>query len=441
MYPNLDCKDCSECTPTTTVVSPQNCPEGSQCVDFIGTNCVTYQGSAYTCGGITIAVSESLTSILNKILTAICSGGFVGATGPVGPAPTLTVTSEVEISTDLLPPMVTMTEPSPDVYNLAFRLPKGDKGDDGVTPNISVFSTTAGAPGSNPSVNVNPLSTATNVLLDFVIPTTNVESYVSNVALSGTNLNFTGVNSAYNGSVDLSSLIDVYTVTNGLTDIGSNTFRLGGALSIPTSIDTNDVNALYIGGNSGFNSTARLEVFNTSTVGGGPALRVNSANSLSLEVYTSSSSYAAAFVNAPNQIAINTVGKYSNYFQVIDDVLNNTKKVLALESRTLLNAAPSAGIGGYIEMSAPRLNNLNDLEMHPTSFLHSYWESVLNASYNSVFRIDGANYALGSSVQIASFKGNGEVFFHKYGVGNFTTGTPVYMLGVDANGKIIEVLI
>jgi hypothetical protein len=483
MYPNSDCKSCADCTPTVTVVTPVNCAGGNQCVDLTGTDCVVYQGTAYTCGAIAISPGDTLTSILNKILAAICAGGFTGPQGEVGPTgatPTLTVTPTVTLATDILPPLVTMTETSPDVYNLEFRLPKGE---DGVTPNLFVQSTSTGSPGTNASVSINPASTYTNVLLDFVIPKgdqgpagppgpstdsyisnvslsennlvftgTNMafngsvnlsslltpESYIDNVVLSGTNLNFTGVNSAFSGTIDLSSFIDIYDVTSGLTAVDSNTFRLGGTLTQSTTITTDSTNVLRIGGDSaGGTSAARLEVFNTSTTGGGPALRVLSVDTIALEVYSPSSSYSGVFINTPESYALNTSGKYANVFTITDAIDNNTKRVLSLEARITNNNTPYNGIGGYIEMVAPRLNNTSDVELHVTSRLQSYWENVLNSSYNSVFRIDGANHALGSIVEVASFKGTGEVVFHKYGVGTFA-GSAVYTLGVDATGNIVE---
>lgn len=143
MYPNFDCRSCADCTPTQTVITPVNCAGGTPCVDFIGTTCVVYQGAPFACGAITIATGEILTSVLTKVLSALCAGGFTGATGPTGPT----------------------GPPGPSVTG-----PTGPSGTNGVTPTININSTNNGAPGTNAIVALAFGSTLTNVLLDVTIP-------------------------------------------------------------------------------------------------------------------------------------------------------------------------------------------------------------------------------------------------------------------------------
>lgn len=143
MYPNFDCRSCADCTPTQTVITPVNCAGGTPCLDFIGTTCVVYQGAPFACGAITIATGEILTSVLTKVLTALCAGGFTGATGPQGP------------------PGPSVTGPTG---------PTGPSGTNGVTPSITIANTFNGAPGTNALVALAVGSTLTNVLLDVTIP-------------------------------------------------------------------------------------------------------------------------------------------------------------------------------------------------------------------------------------------------------------------------------
>lgn len=85
MFPNNNCADCDGCTPVQTTVTPVPC-NGNQCVELYHTNCIVYDGTTTTCGTVVFTANERLTTIITKLITAVCApsratGSFTSADG------------------------------------------------------------------------------------------------------------------------------------------------------------------------------------------------------------------------------------------------------------------------------------------------------------------------------------------------------------------------
>lgn len=161
---------CASCNPSE-LPALESCSTGTKCLETVYTNCVVYDGPTITCSGATVVTTGTgLTPLIQDLYARMCAGGFIaptGPTGPTGPAPSITVTPTVQISTPLLPPIVTSTQTGPSAYNFEFRLPAGQNG---VSPNVVPFNTVTGAPGTMASASLDPSSTSSIKRFNFVIP-------------------------------------------------------------------------------------------------------------------------------------------------------------------------------------------------------------------------------------------------------------------------------
>lgn len=159
--------NCEDCNPAE-LPALVPCETGTPCAEVTLTDCVTYVGDPILCDTTTMVASgTSLTNIIKHIFEAICAGEFVGATGPQGPAgatPVLTVNPTVTISST---PSVTLTQTTPNNYQMQFALPRGE---DGLIPNITVNSVTTGGAGTSANVTLDPSSTQTVKKFNFTIP-------------------------------------------------------------------------------------------------------------------------------------------------------------------------------------------------------------------------------------------------------------------------------
>jgi hypothetical protein len=161
---------CASCNPSE-LPALVPCSTGTVCLETVYTNCVVYNGAPITCGSQTLVnTGLGLTPLIQNLYAQICAGGFVGspgAPGDPGPAPLITVSQTVQIATPSLPPIVISTETAPGEYNLQFRLPAGN---DGVSPNVTPYNVTTGAPGTSALVTLDPSSTPSVKRFNFTIP-------------------------------------------------------------------------------------------------------------------------------------------------------------------------------------------------------------------------------------------------------------------------------
>jgi hypothetical protein len=228
-----------------------------------------------------------------------------------------------------------------------------------------------------------------------------------------------------------------YTVNNGLiANPTSTNFQLGGQTLgtgnlIRDTYITNDgfgfridqINAstyaLYLNhSGTGLNSGSGLRVSS-----GGIGVRTVSAESIAYEG-ASTFDYTGAFIRN-NQIT-----------PPLAD--NSVLGVLRLDRNT--TGTPFGGMGGSIDFwIEPRTTILNPAPTTPTNRIASVWEDPGPTASSRLSRLDFYGHSNLSEVLNASINGNGAFRLVQYGQtpANFP-GTPIWSLGVDALGNVVE---
>lgn len=211
--------------------------------------------------------------------------------------------------------------------------------------------------------------------------------------------------------------------TNRLEMIGSsNILRLIESGATPADTDAALVVAsdttFYAGTFTGVNNPALL-AYTTGT------------DTYALEVTnlgTGTSSYAALFQSDPGYgIQVNSLLHSSFYLNATGSSNNSIDNVLYIWKNT--TGVASVGEGTSITMS-PGTDGTGSLITDGVVL-----NSILSASTDVEFRIDTTN--AGSLQPSTTFKGDGEIRFHEYGVGAFLNPA-AYILGVDAFGNVVE---
>lgn len=259
------------------------------------------------------------------------------------------------------------------------------------------------------------------------------DSYVENVVLQGTNLVFTGLGLAFDGSVDLSSLGAGVTADNGLTMSTPTNVRLGGLLLQDTTITTQDFNFNIIGNRGSVGDTI-LYVQNT---GDGSAITALSISNNA--VFGGATDGAGGYFTSQTNTALFAVTSNFNNPGISSTnvgLLANGRPIgLKLITQTT-SAIPANDIGNKIQYVLSHdfagTNTLTD-----SNEILSTFTDVTSANLTSELIFKG-RFGGGAMTDLVTFKGVGEVRFHEYGVGNFVNA-PAYMLGVDASGNVVEV--
>ena len=267
------------------------------------------------------------------------------------------------------------------------------------------------------------------------------DSYISDVELQGTNLVFTGVNLAFDGTINLSGIGAGVTANNGLTMFTPTNVRLGGLLVQNTTITTSNGTLsqdfdFKITGARVSNGAPILLVENT---GQGVAISATSTSNTAVSGF-STAGPAGYFISQTNTAALAT----SNTFNVPALITGNNASLsngrptgLRLDTLVTLGL-PSNGVGNKIQYNISHVNGSGFNELIQSNEILSTFTDVLSASLTSHLIFRGrANGAI-ALIDLVNFKGDGEVQFYEYGVGNFVSA-PAYMLGVDASGNIVEV--
>lgn len=259
------------------------------------------------------------------------------------------------------------------------------------------------------------------------------DSYVQNVQLQGTNLVFTGLGLAFDGTVDLSSIGAGVTADNGLTMSTPTNVRLGGLLLQDTTITTQDYNFNVIGNRGNAGDTV-MYIENT---GQGAGITVLSISNTSVGGYSTNA--AGGYFTSQTNSALYTVT--SNFNNPGINASNNgllaNGRPIGLSLTTLTTSPlPADGIGNKIQYVLSH-NDSGTNTLTDSNEILSTFTDVLSATLTSdlIFR---GRYNGSAMSDLVTFKGVGEVQFHEYGVGNFVNA-PAYMLGVDASGNVVEV--
>lgn len=202
-----------------------------------------------------------------------------------------------------------------------------------------------------------------------------------------------------------------YGANNGLNLVGTN-FKLGGTLLANTTIL-----------NNGFDF-----VVSRNTVGGdaikginidGAGVRGQSTSSVGI-VGISSSNSGVSGVSTTGQAITGTVSSTT---------ANDIKTILRLNNS---KSSPSNGIGAAIDFFVGTSFSPQVL----AGKLGLLWTDVNNSTRKSKFFVSNVNNGLEENkLEVES---TGQIIFNKYGTATPFTGTPAYLLGVDASGNVIE---
>jgi hypothetical protein len=268
-------------------------------------------------------------------------------------------------------------------------------------------------------------------------------SYISNASLVGTDLTFTGLGSAFNSTVDLSSLLDD---TN--TNIANTNLNLTGNRTLDLSTNNLSIDAL-----SGETFTVTAD--NSATINfqldsgdfkinGLPntetPLVLGYNSSTGLVSYYNTGSFGGGSTSpggSDGQVQYNNGGAFGGESTFTYDDTNN---VLSIQGTVngpaikLLNSTPSFGAG--IEFA----------ELAARSAIYS--ADVANIVFKGDGAASGGDYPTriefgttpdGQTVPTTKFqiKNNGLLIADEYGSGTFT-GTATKWLAVDSSGNIIE---
>jgi len=234
-----------------------------------------------------------------------------------------------------------------------------------------------------------------------------------------------------------------YTVNNGLTENPSGNFRLGGALiqttvitstGFPLNIISNvSSNALSVINNSAVLGTIGVRgegyygIFGSGTQAGVRGISVNSIGVMGLSTNGVGGTFEStnAWGLEARSDAIGMEGaKISNNSSVntaIEKVLRLTKQA----------PAPANGVGASLEYYI----SSSLIATYFSNSISSIWTDVTHASRTSQLEIRGVNNAV--TARLLALTGPGQLILDKYGIGTFT-GTPTYILGVDASGNVVE---
>jgi hypothetical protein len=259
------------------------------------------------------------------------------------------------------------------------------------------------------------------------------DSYVEDVELQGNNLVFTGLGLAFDGSVDLSSIIPSIDADNGLNISSGGSVLLGGTLIQNTTITTVDFDFNLIGARV---SNAEQILFVQNTGQGGAIVALSIANSA---VTGASTNSVGGFFTSQVSNAVVAISSTFNFAAInasnVALLANGTAIGLSLTTQTT-SPLPAAGIANKIQFSLSHDDSGTNVLTDSNEIISTFTD-VLSASLTSELIFRGRSGG-GAMTDLVTFKGDGEVRFHEYGVGNFVNA-PAYMLGVDASGNVVEV--
>jgi hypothetical protein len=276
------------------------------------------------------------------------------------------------------------------------------------------------------------VSDALNSIVDYFCAN---ESYISDVTLQGTDLTFTGIGLAFDGVIDLASISGSVAANNGLTLATGNVVQLGGTLIQTTTINTQSNLFQFTGVRNTVDTI--LKITNSGTGGG---LYAETTGNNPIGGFCNGNAAGGSFISATGpgiQALSNSYTSAAGYFRNYSNLVNSVTDVLEINSLPSLATLPANGIGSSIAYKLPKINGLGFKELTDANKIISKLTDVAEASVNSNLTFQGRT---GGAVlqDLVTFKGDGEVQFHEYGVGNFA-GAYAYILGVDASGNIVEV--
>jgi len=223
---------------------------------------------------------------------------------------------------------------------------------------------------------------------------------------------------------DAGYLTDI-SATNGLTEDPANNFKLGGTLVEDTTI-YNDTFDFTVSRSDSGDSILGL---NTSSGRGVVGSSVNSHGVVGLS--TNGKGVSGVSTNGVGVDASSGTSR-AGQFGISPASNNSVGENIILYRNVASNAAGANGIGQSLIFASAA----SDANMYYTNALVSKWTDATLATRTSEFSIIGSdNGVLGDKLVIS---GSGQLKLNEYGTVTPFTGTPAYLLGVDASGNVIE---
>lgn len=292
---------------------------------------------------------------------------------------------------------------------------------------------------------VGPNVTATSIGTEVTVTVSSQQAYdqIQDEGINlpqRTTLDFqgAGVTASDNGSKTIVTIPgSAITADNGLTASTPTNVQLGGALIQPlTTINVQTNKFVFSGTRNATDSI--LEISNNGTGGG---LLTQSAGNNAIAAICSGTSSAGFFLNTSTGIGVQ-VQSNSNLspagtFTNLHTSVNTITDVLEITSNLFGAILPTAGIGSALFYRLPHITTLGARVLVNSNKIISTFTDVNEATLNSNLIFQGVNNGI-TLQDLVTFKGNGEVRLHAYGLGNFNN-PPAFMLGVDALGNIVEV--
>ena len=230
-----------------------------------------------------------------------------------------------------------------------------------------------------------------------------------------------------------------YTVDNGLTEnpTGTDNFQLGSTTSggapllHDTYINTTANHTLYLEGQKTSTNDFILDVDNSTADGG--AIRASAVgNGNAIRALSSSGSALAANSTAAPAISATTGGATEAGLFVNSDTGTNNI-VQGIKLRHSSSGVPAPGFGVAVDFTGKTTLN-SDQRLGRLIY---QWTDPVTISRTSKFQLETVNLnAAGIKLEV---DGPGQLKLNNYGQtpANFS-GTPVWGLGVDLNGNVIE---
>lgn len=239
------------------------------------------------------------------------------------------------------------------------------------------------------------------------------------------------------GNITFDATGGTYTVNNGLTENPTGNFQLGSTTSggapllHDTYIDTVVNHTLYLEGQKTNNNDYILAVSNSvsggagilaTTIGSGNAIRATSGSSSAISANSSGAPAIAASTGGAN-----AAGLFFN----TDSGTNNISQGIKLWHTT--SGTPAPGFGISLDYFGETISN-SDLKLGRLIY---QWTDPITISRTSKFQLETVNLnAAGIKLEV---DGPGQLKLNNYGQtpANFP-GTPVWALGVNSSGNVIE---
>lgn len=243
-----------------------------------------------------------------------------------------------------------------------------------------------------------------------------------------------------NGSNETLSLSVNILASNGLTKT-LNDIELGGTLEHITTIDAL-AHYLVIHGTDSNNGGGVFRVNNTGSSLFGNAIFATTTATAGVGVTGLSNNYIGVFgqggghgVQGRSQFGTGVSGFSESYvggqFGISPASLSTALPVMELNRNTSTYTGALNGIGLSIETKIQASDDVN----YVANRITSKWTNVTVGSRTSEYSITGVDSAV-EKISL-TLSGSGQARLNQYGIGTFA-GSPVYLLGVDATGQLVE---